>query len=261
MNYRLIGSLVSLLTITACGVDSASVEEFDEVDTAAEATDELSNTKGRFETFEGADGKTYFHLLAGNGEKVLASQGYGSPSSAASGIDSVQVNGIDAAKYEIREAQDGSSYFVLKAGNGSIIGVSEMYVSKSNAQRAVTSVVNVVKATTLETPAPVTAGRFEVFKGLDGKHYFHLRAKNGEIVLQSQAYSSKAKATSGVSSVQTNGLIAARYTVLPAVDGRYYFVLKAANGQIIGRSQLYVSQSNANRGKDTVIALVTPTNF
>jgi hypothetical protein len=133
-----------------------------------------------------------------------------------------------------------------------------MYVSKANAERAITSVVRVVTATTLETPAPRTEGRFEVFRGLDGKSYFHLRAKNGEIVLQSQGYSSRARATAGVKSVQTNGVLASRYTVLPAVDGRFYFLVKAANGQTIARSQLYATKSNADRGVETVMALVKP---
>ncbi|MBL8920500.1 MAG: DUF1508 domain-containing protein [Myxococcaceae bacterium] len=261
MNFRLLALLVSVFAITACGVDSAVVaDDLDEVDSSAEVMDELSISRGRFETFVGQDGRSYFHLLAGNGEKVLASQGYASASSAAAGIDSVQANGAAAANYEVREASDGSSYFVLKAGNGAIIGVSEMYVSKANAERAITSVVKVVVATTLETNAPQTAGRFEVFKGLDGKSYFHLRAKNGEIVLQSQGYSSRAKATAGVTSVQTNGLNAARYTVLAAVDGRFYFTLKATNGQVIARSQLYSTKWNAERGVETVIGLVQPTN-
>ncbi len=255
---RLLALLVAVFAITACGVDSAVVADDVDMDASAEVMDELSTSRGRFETFVGANGDTYFHLLAGNGEKVLASQGYNSPSSAAAGIDSVQANGVNAERYEIREARDGSSYFVLKAGNGAIIGLSEMYVSKANAERAILSVQKVVKATTLETPAPLTAGRFEVFKGLDAKNYFHLRAKNGEIVLQSQGYSSNAKATAGVASVQSNGLVAARYTVLNAVDGRFYFVLKATNGQVIARSQLYATKYNAERGVETVIALVQP---
>lgn len=259
--FRLVALLVSVFAITACGVDSsASIDDTDDLDSTAVAMDELSASRGRFETFVGANGDTYFHLLAGNGEKVLASEGYRTSSGAAAGIASVQVNGVNPAKYELREARDGSSYFVLKAGNGEIIGVSEMYVSKYNAERAIATVVKIVTATTQQAPAQQTEGRFEIFRGLDGKSYFHLRAKNGEIVLQSQGYSSRAKAAGGVASVQTNGLIAARYTVLPAVDGRHYFVLKATNGQIIGRSQLYASKYNAERGVNTVIALVQPVN-
>lgn len=257
--FRIVALLVSVFAITACGVDSAVIaDDVDEMDSSAEVMDELSTSRGRFETFVGANGDTYFHLLAGNGEKVLASQGYASASSAAAAIDSVQANGLNAERYELREASDGSSYFVLKAGNGAIIAISEMYVTKANAERAIVSVQKVVKGTTLETPAPLTEGRFEIFKGLDSKHYFHLRAKNGEIVAQSQAYSSNAKAKAGVASVQTNGVTAARYTVLNAVDGRFYFVLKATNGQVIARSQLYSTKYSAERGVETVIGLVQP---
>ena len=256
---RLLALLVSILSITACGVDTGvEADDVDGIDVSAEVQDELSVSRGRFETFVGRDGQTYFHLLAGNGEKVLASEGYASPSSAAAGIASVKANGVSASRYLTREASDGSHYFVLTAANGAIIGVSELYVSQANVVRAIASVVKVVTATTLETPAVQTVGRFEVFKGLDSKHYFHLRARNGEIVLQSQGYSSNAKATAGVASVQSNGLVAARYTVLNAVDGRFYFVLKATNGQVIARSQLYATKYNAERGVETVIALVQP---
>ncbi|MCA3015427.1 MAG: YegP family protein [Myxococcaceae bacterium] len=259
MNARLLALLTSMLALTACGVDSALVDDGSvDVDASAESMDELTTSRGRFETFTGRDGQTYFHLLAGNGEKVLASEGYTSASAAAAGIDSVQANGTAAGAYEVREARDGSSYFVLKARNGAVLGVSELYATKANAERAINAVVKVVTATTVEAPAPRTEGRFEVFRGLDGKSYFHLRAKNGEIVLQSQGYASRASATAGVQSVQTNGLVAARYAVLPAVDGRFYFVLKATNGQTIARGQLYASKANAERGVETVMALVRP---
>ena len=49
-------------------------------------------------------------------------------------------------------------------------------------------------------------GRFETFRGQDGKYYFHLLAANGEKVLQSQAYTSLSGAKKGITSVQTNGV-------------------------------------------------------
>jgi uncharacterized protein len=256
--FRFVSLLVAVLAISACGVDAPGIGG--EMDSSAEVMDELSTRRGRFETFVGSNGDTYFHLIAGNGEKVLASQGYASASSAAAGIASVQVNGLNPERYQVREASDGSSFFVLKAANGETIALSEMYVSKANAERAILTVQKIVKATTLETSAPVTAGRFEVFTGLDARSYFHLRAKNGEIVLQSQGYSSAASARAGVASVQNNGVTAARYTVLSTVDGRFYFVLKATNGEVIARSQLYATQSTAERGVETVIRLLQPVN-
>lgn len=40
--------------------------------------------------------------------------------------------------------------------------------------------------------------KFEIFKGSDNQWYFHLRAANGEIVLQSEGYVRKAGAQNGI---------------------------------------------------------------
>src|SRR5581483_8789964 len=238
---------VSVFALSACGVPEGMDTGSD--DSSAESA--ALSMGGRFETFTGQDGKFYFHLLAGNGEKVLASQGYTTLASAKEGIASVQANGGSASKYSLRESSDGAWYFVLIAGNNRIIGVGEMYASQSNAVRGMSDTAAVVRSTVAQQPAPTNDARFDVFKGLDGKYYFHLRAANGEIVLQSQGYTTKTSALTGVNSVNLNGGDAANYTVLPAADGEFYFVLKAGNGQIIGRSETYVTQDGAQRGVAT----------
>ena len=104
--------------------------------------DFLANRTGaRFDVFRGADGRFYFNLRAGNGEIVLSSQGYSAESSALNGTFSVVDNGLDAAHYDIRQSADGGYYFNLKATNGQTIATSEVYVSRSNAERAVDSIV------------------------------------------------------------------------------------------------------------------------
>ena len=250
--FKLTAAIAASLVLAACGVEQTETTGVDG-DVLADTTDAL--TTGRFETFVGADGKSYFHLLAGNGEKVLQSQGYTTAASAADGIASVKSNGVDSTRYLTRVASDGSQYFVLTAKNGAIIGMSEMYATASNVTRAITSVVSIVK-TTVIAPAVIGA-RFETFKGLDGKYYFHARAGNGEIVLQSQAYTTSTSAKNGVASVTTNGAILARYEVLAAADGKYFFHLKAANGAVIARGEAYDSKSNAQRGVDTCVSLLT----
>ncbi|MEU8901228.1 DUF1508 domain-containing protein [Nocardia sp. NPDC048505] len=47
------------------------------------------------------------------------------------------------------------------------------------------------------------AGKFEVFGDATGKIRWRLKAGNGEIVAQSQAYASKAAAEKGIASVQS----------------------------------------------------------
>lgn len=243
--------------LTACGPADLTLDtDGDELLDGASA-DLSASSAGRFESFVGRDGQHYFQLLAANGEKVLRSEGYASAQGARGGIASVKANGTNAARYLAREASDGSRYFVLIAGNGAIIGVSQFYSTASNATRGQAAVQRIVGNIVGDGAAAAGAARFESFKGLDGKSYFHLKANNGEIVLQSQGYTSKASATAGIASVKANGTQAARYELRSAADGKSYFVLKAANGAVIGFSETYASASNTQRGIATVQSLIS----
>src|SRR5439155_5939634 len=104
-----------------------------------------------------------------------------------------------------------------------------------------------------------SGARFQVFQGLDGQYYFHLRAANGEIVLQSEAYTRKSSAVAGTDSVRANGNNPSRYQVRDAANGQAYFVLKASNGQIIGSSETYVSRSGAQTAAAAVAAMLQTT--
>lgn len=256
MNALRTSLLMLALSLTACGVEATAQIDENDVELMDQEA-ELAASVGRFETFKGKDDRFYFHLLAGNGEKILASQGYASLASAVSGIESVRTNATNPIRFLQREAQDGSKYFVLTAGNGQIIAVSEMYATAAGATRGQAAVQRVVTNIISSGQAVQGDNRFETFRGIDGKHYFHLKANNGQIVLASQGYSSKASATNGINSVKTNGALGARYEVRAAADGQHYFVLKAANGAIIGRSELYTTKFSAERGISVVQGLVT----
>lgn len=220
-------------------------------DTTAGDEQNVTATTGRFEIIVGQDSQRYFQLIAANGEKVLRSEGYTSLSGCKNGIASVKKNGVSADNYEILEAVNGEFYFNLIAGNGQIIGTSETYVSRANAERAVDTVVNVVEgASTAEIDA--TGAKFETFTGVDGQEYFRLRAKNGQIILQSEGYTSSAGADNGIESVKTNGTDPDAYTIVEAQNGQHFFHIKAGNGEIIARGELYVSKYNAQRGAETV---------
>src|SRR5437588_116982 len=93
-------------------------------------------------------------------------------------------------------------------------GSDATYEVNNNATRAMTSVAAVVRQTGDQGLALTGDAKFEVIHGLDSKYYFHVRAGNGEIVLQSQSYSSRTSAVNGAISVQGNGADATKYTVL-----------------------------------------------
>ena len=94
-----------------------------------------------------------------------------------------------------------------------------------------------------------------VLTGAAHEHFrFNLKAGNGLTILTSEAYSSKAAAKIGIESVRVNSALAERYDRREAKDGRPYFVLKAANTQIIGQSQMYSSTSAMEHGIASVQA-------
>ncbi len=240
-SLALVLALVVAPVLPACAVDGT------QGDSAAHTEEDVSLKVGKFETFVGQDGQHYFHFLAANGEKVLASEGYATLEGAQEGIASVIFYGTSTTRYELRTTKSGESYFVLEASNGEVLGVSETYASKSNAERGIIIVARIVKGAATAA-AHATAAKFQLFKGLDSAYYFHVRAGNGEIVLQSEGYSARGGAVNGENSVRTNGADTKNYSVLEAADGQFYFVLKARNGQIIARGETYSSKSNAERG-------------
>lgn len=95
---------------------------------------------GKFTIFSGKSGKTYFNLKAGNGEIILASQGYVDKSGARNGVVSVKNNAGNPARFEKKVASNGKFHFSLKAGNGQIIGNSEMYDSEKARDAGIASV-------------------------------------------------------------------------------------------------------------------------
>ena len=96
------------------------------------------------------------------------------------------------------------------------------------------------------------AGKFETFAGSDGKHYFKLKAGNGEVILQSQGYKAEDDCANGIKSVKTNCADEGRFQVKTSVDGKHYFVLTATNGQAIGKSQMYKTERSCAKGMQSV---------
>lgn len=89
---------------------------------------------------------------------------------------------------------------------------------------------------------------FVISQSQDGQFRFTLKAGNGEIILNSESYTAKANCLGGVESVRDNSQLDERYEKKAAADGKAYFVLNAANRQIIGTSETYDSTSNRDAG-------------
>ncbi|MCS6933669.1 MAG: YegP family protein [Chitinophagales bacterium] len=105
---------------------------------------------GKFVIKTRANGEYQFNLLAGNGQNILASEGYSSKASCLNGIESVKKNSPDDSRYERKTSSNGKFFFNLKAGNGQVIGTSEMYESESSRENGIESVKKNAPNATIE---------------------------------------------------------------------------------------------------------------
>ena len=100
-----------------------------------------------------------------------------------------------AGCFELKLAKNGEFFFNLLAANGQNILKSEMYSSKSAAMTGIASV---------QTNCGDDA-RYECKTSGNDKTYFVLKAKNHQVIGQSQMYESESGCANGMESVKKNG--------------------------------------------------------
>lgn len=95
---------------------------------------------GKFVITKRRNGELMFTLRAANGQTILTSEGYTRKDGLSAGIESVRRNAKKDSNYERKTSKRGEPFFVLKAGNGQVIGVSEMYSSIQQMENGIKSV-------------------------------------------------------------------------------------------------------------------------
>ena len=91
-------------------------------------------------------------------------------------------------------------------------------------------------------------GTFVITKRANGEFQFNLKAGNGQTILTSEGYSTKAGCSNGIESVRMNSQDDSRFDKKESSSGKPYFNLKASNGQIVGSSEMYESTSARDNG-------------
>ncbi|UNY99793.1 YegP family protein [Zhouia spongiae] len=94
--------------------------------------------------------------------------------------------------------------------------------------------------------------KFEMYTDKRGEFRFRLKAANGQTILASEGYKTKASCNNGVESVRKNSQEDKRFERLVSKSGQPYFNLKAANGQVIGNSEMYTTESAMENGISSV---------
>lgn len=90
--------------------------------------------------------------------------------------------------------------------------------------------------------------KFEIYKDKAGEFRFRLKAGNGENILASEGYKAKSSCKNGIESVRKNSADDKRFEVAKTKAGKYKFNLKSTNGQVVGTSQSYSTESACNNG-------------
>ena len=95
--------------------------------------------------------------------------------------------------------------------------------------------------------------KFEVYQsGKKNEFRFRLKADNGQTILSSEGYTSKASCLNGIDSVKKNAADPKRFNKTTTPTNMFRFSLTAANNQIIGVSQNYKSESGRDNGIESV---------
>lgn len=95
-------------------------------------------------------------------------------------------------------------------------------------------------------------GKFEVYKDKAGEYRFRLKAANGQNILSSESYKTKTACMNGVESVKKNSQNPDRFAKKKTPSGKYRFNVVASNGQTVGTSQSYTSDSGCSSGMKSV---------
>jgi len=95
--------------------------------------------------------------------------------------------------------------------------------------------------------------KFEVYQsGKNNEFRFRLKADNGQTILSSEGYATKASCMNGIGSVKKNSADAKRFTKTKTPSNMFRFSITAANSQIVGTSQNYKTESGRNNGIESV---------
>ncbi len=95
--------------------------------------------------------------------------------------------------------------------------------------------------------------KFEISARANGEYQFNLKADNGQTILSSEGYTTKAACLNGIESVKKNSQEENKFERKTSTNGKFFFNLKASNGQTIGTSQMYESESGRDNGIESVM--------
>lgn len=122
-------------------------------------------------------------------------------------------------RFEIKKTKDGRFVFNLYAPNSVIVATSQVYSSSQSAVNGIESIIaNAAKAPVEDQTAKSYTvklyPKWELYTDSAGRYRFRLNAPNGNCIVHSQGYTTKASCKNGIESI-------IRCSVNPEIDKSY----------------------------------------
>lgn len=222
---------------------------------------------GKYEIYPEAGGFKY-RLKASNGEILIVSQAYASKAGAASGIETLKKN-VEEGVFEFYTDKSNYTQFLLYTSNKArLIATGEFYESVARAQSASESVKKFFKndkvinldsispedmreeLVELKPVEPAPNGKIE-FEEVGGEVLFRLKASNGEVLFESNTYSTKASAVQGLEVIK-KAIESGNFRVSKDKVGRFQFKLFASNKSLLLTGETYPNEENCLSALDSV---------
>lgn len=98
--------------------------------------------------------------------------------------------------------------FVLRAGNGEAIAISQTFPTVESCENIIDSIKRNAKAPvedrTLYKWKAIPYPKYEVYKDMTGEFHFRLKSASGEIIAVSESYTTKSSCLKGIRSIGKN---------------------------------------------------------
>jgi len=214
----------------------------------------LKKPTGKYEIYPEGDYYKY-RLKASNGEILCVSFRYSTEKNARTGIETFMKN-VEEGRFEVvTDKSQYSQFYLYNQAGARYIIVGEVYKDIKQAYSAVESVKNFYRTDRIDvldsipiserreeniefdSVDQVDTGKYEIYKE-NALYYIRLIASNGQVMLKSQGYASKATAKSGLNTIK-NAIKAKSFTISRDKQNRYQFNLYSSRGQLILAGETY----------------------
>jgi uncharacterized protein YegP (UPF0339 family) len=102
------------------------------------------------------------------------------------------------------------------------------------------------------TAETVPVGKYVIGKAKSGENYFNLMATNGQVILTSVMYPSLTDCTNGIAAIRESCVDDNMFERKTSSNNKNFFNLKSSDGQIVGKSEMYESATNMEKGISSV---------